>query len=116
MTKYTCPVCGKEHEEWPALAYKSPQAYENLSESEQEEIADLFDDFCVIRHEDQTDRFIRCILRQKVPDHCEDLEYSLWVSLSEKNFHDYDENFHNENHETVYFGWLSSFLPEYTYE
>ncbi|MNK02174.1 hypothetical protein D3C87_199940 [compost metagenome] len=115
LIKYTCSVCGKEHEEWPALAYNAPQAYLSLSEREKEEIADLTDDFCVIRYEDQTDRFIRCTLTQKVTDHCEDLEYGFWVSLSEKSFNDYDENYHNENHETVYFGWMSNFLPEYKY-
>jgi hypothetical protein len=55
-------------------------------------------------------------LTQKVTDHCEDLEYGLWVSLSEKSFQDYSDNFKNENHETKYFGWLCSALPDYDFK
>jgi len=78
-------------------------------------MAELSSDFCIIRHPDQIDRYIRCTLTQKVIDHCEDLEYGLWVSLSEKSFQDYSDNFKNENHETRYFGWLSSELPDYDF-
>jgi hypothetical protein len=113
--KYTCSCCGKEHEEWPALAYISPTNYNILPAEDKQRIGELESDFCIIRHEDQTDRFIRCTLTQKVSDHCEDLEYGLWVSLSEKSFQDYTENFKNEHHETTYFGWLSNDLPDYTF-
>ena len=113
--KYTCSNCGKEHEEWPALVYTSPTNYDALSEDEKKNIAKLDTDFCVITYPDETDRFIRCTLTQKVNDYCEDLDYGLWVSLSEKSFQDYSENFNNENHETKYFGWLSNDLPEYDF-
>jgi hypothetical protein len=113
IIKYTCSCCGKEHEEWPALAYDSPTNYHNLSATEKEEIGQLNSDFCIINHPDQVDRFIRCTLTQKVIDHCEVLEYGLWVSLSEKSFKDYSENFDKEDHEGKYFGWLSNELPDY---
>ena len=113
--KYTCSCCGKEHEEWPALAFISPFNYDMLSAEDKQSMGELSSDFCIIRLEDQTDRFIRCTLTQKVNDHCEKLEYGLWVSLSEKSFQDYSENFNNENHETTYFGWLSNNLPEYEF-
>jgi hypothetical protein len=116
MFKYVCDFCGKEHEEWPALAYSSPTNYNNLSEEDKKTIAELKNDFCIIRHPDQTDRFIRCTLTQKVNDNCQDLEYGLWVSLSEKSFKDYSEHFNDENHETSYFGWLSNQLPDYSFE
>ena len=112
-TKYICSVCGQEHEEWPALAYSSPTNYNGLTEDEKQNIAELKSDFCIIRYPDQTDRFIRCTLTQKVIDYCEDLQYGLWVSLSEKSFQDYSDNFNNENHVTRYFGWLSNQLPGY---
>ncbi|MBP7556770.1 MAG: DUF2199 domain-containing protein [Chitinophagaceae bacterium] len=76
---YLCSKCGREHAGWPALAYLAPVLYDNLSEEEKQEIGELDSDFCMIRHEDQTDRFIRCTLTQKVTDHCENLEYGLWV-------------------------------------
>jgi hypothetical protein len=113
--KYICACCGKEQEEWPALTYISPTNYDSLSEVDKQNIGKLDEDFCVITHSDQTDRFIRCTLTQKVNDHCENLEYGLWVSLSEKSFQDYTQNFKNENHETSYFGWLSNDLPDYEF-
>jgi hypothetical protein len=113
--KYTCSCCGKTHEEWPALTFDSPTNYNNLSAEEKTAIGEIDSDFCVIRHADQTDRFIRCTLTQKITDHCDTLEYGLWVSLSEKSFEDYSANFNNENHETGYFGWLSNNLPDYDF-
>lgn len=114
--KYVCSCCGKEHEEWPALTFKSPDSFSILTDKQKDEIAEIDSDFCVTKHLEQTDRFIRCTLTQKVIDHCEDLEYGLWVSLSEKSFQDYSDNYKNENHETTYFGWLSNDIPEYDFE
>lgn len=112
-TKYTCSNCGKVHEEWPALAFDSPTSYNVLSEDTKQEIGELNSDFCIVRHPEQTDRFIRGTLTIKVKDHCEDLEYGVWVSLSEKSYQDYSENFRNPNHEAKYFGWVSNDIPEY---
>ncbi|RZJ52782.1 MAG: DUF2199 domain-containing protein [Flavobacterium sp.] len=115
-TTYICECCGQQHEGWPSLAYSSPNNYYWLSEEEKEEIAVIDEDFCVIKYPDgEVARFIRCVLFQKVNDHCEDLEYGLWVSLSEKSFEDYLENFDNENHETQYFGWLSNNISGYEF-
>lgn len=111
--KYTCSICGAEHEDWPALAFHSPLNYDVLSDEDKANIAELDSDFCCIYHVEQTDRFIRCILTQKVIDNCQNLEYVLWVSLSEKSFQDYSDNFDNENHEAGYFGWLCNSIPEY---
>jgi len=113
--KYTCASCGLEHEEWPAIAFDSPTSFHVLSDQLKKEIGELDSDFCVVRHPDQTDRFIRATLTQKVIDHCENLEYGLWVSLSEKNFQEYADNFKNQNLQTKYFGWLSNDIPEYEF-
>jgi hypothetical protein len=113
--KYPCSCCGKVHEGWPALVYISPTNYDALSEEDKNNIGELDTDFCIVTHPDQTDRFIRCTLTQKVIDHCVDLEYGLWVSLSEKSFQDYSDNFDNESHETKYFGWLCNNLPDYDF-
>ena len=111
--KYTCERCGKVHEEWPALTFSSPTAYNVLPEKIKQQIGELTSDFCVIRHPEQTDRFIRGTLTLKVIDHCEDLEYGLWVSLSEKSFQDYSDNYNNPDYEAKYFGWLSNDISEY---
>ncbi|NUY82728.1 DUF2199 domain-containing protein [Flavobacterium sp. MAH-1] len=115
-SKFICSSCGKEHEEWPALAFYSPDNYDVLSEEDKKNIAEISSDFCTINHPNQIDRFIRCTLLQKVNDHCEDLQYGLWVSLSEKSFEDYKANFENENYETQYFGWLCNDILGYTFE
>jgi hypothetical protein len=115
IIKYTCNCCGRELEEWPALAYILPTNYDTLSEDDKKNIGTLDADFCVITHPDRIDRFIRCTLSQKVIDHCENLEYGLWVSLSDKSYQDYADNFNNESHESKYFGWLSSNLPDYDF-
>lgn len=114
--KYICDCCGKEHESWPAITHNAPNSYNNLSTQEKEEIAVIDQDFCVIKYaDDHIDRFIRVVFIQKVNDHCENLEYGFWVSLSETSFKDYLENFDNENHETQYFGWLSNYIPQYDF-
>ncbi|WP_448698992.1 DUF2199 domain-containing protein [Mucilaginibacter sp. AW1-3] len=111
--KYICPECGKEHDEWPALTLISPDAYRGLTEDEKTTIAVKTDDFCMITYEDQTDRFIRVTFTQTVNDNCQGLDYGVWVSLSEKSYNDYADNYHNENHEVSYFGYLSNLIPGY---
>ncbi len=112
-TEFKCTECGQIHSDWPALAFKSPSNYDFESDIKGAKHWELDSDFCIIHHEDQIDRFIRVTLNQKVKDTCETLSYGLWVSLSEKSFKDYKENFNNSNHETGYFGWLCSSIPEY---
>lgn len=114
--QYTCDCCGNLHYSWPSLTFKAPLNYDQLKQEDKELIAYLTSDSCIIHYPDQTDRFIRCVLIQKVVDHCEDLHYGLWVSLSDKSFEDYHTNFKNENHETQYFGWLSNNIPEYEFD
>lgn len=110
---YTCSTCGQTHDSWPALTYTSPTHYNDLSEDEKETIGWLEGDFCTITHEDQIDRFIRVVMTIPVNDHCDDLDYGLWVSVSEKTFHDYWENFHNEEHKASYFGYVCNHLLGY---
>ncbi len=112
---FTCSQCGEIHTEWPALAYASPSNYYQLTEAEKVSFGKINEDFCEIKYENQTDRFIRVVLLQKVNDFNDYLEYGLWVSLSEKSYNDYSENFNNPNHENSYFGWLCNYLPDYDF-
>lgn len=111
--KYTCAKCGKEHEGWPAITFDSPFYYNELSDEDKNSIAKLSDDFCVIKHEDQTDRFIRAVIHQKVNGDCQTLDYGVWVSLSEKSYKDYLDNYENEKHEGTYFGYICNKLVGY---
>jgi hypothetical protein len=109
-----CVKCGKIHDQWPAIAFKFPYNYSILSDEDKAEyLKELNEDFCVIEYEEQTDRFIRAVLFQKVIDHCEVLEYGVWVSLSEDNFEEYNSNFFSEEQDGIYFGYLCSQIPEY---
>lgn len=111
--KYTCSKCGQEHEGRPSIAFDSPHQYDTLSEENKKSIASLSEDLCVIRHKEQTDRFIRAVLHQKVNDDCQTLDYGVWVSLSEKSFKDYVDNYDKDDYEATYFGFLCNNLTGY---
>jgi hypothetical protein len=113
MKKYTCTNCGKTHTELPALGFSSPHYYEILSETDKQEMAELKDDFCVIYHDDQTDYFIKGVLTIPVIDSCETLEYGIWVSLSEKSFEEYEQNYDIETNEPAYFGRICNEIEGY---
>lgn len=113
--KYICECCGEEKEDWPAIAYSAPYPYFNLSEEEREN-SELTSDFCIIQYSDETCYFIRTVLVQEVNDSCQNVEYGIWVSLSEKNFNDYSENYENKTFEGGYFGWLANYLPNYDFK
>ncbi|MCF2875556.1 MULTISPECIES: DUF2199 domain-containing protein [unclassified Tenacibaculum] len=111
--EFICSECGQVHSEWPALTFNSPTNYDFLSEEDKVALGRINSDFCEIDFEEGTGLFIRVVLTQKVNGFCENLDYGLWVSLSEKSYSDYKTNFNNENHEAGYFGWLCSMIPEY---
>ena len=112
--KYTCSICGLEHDQWPSIAWDAPVQYYELSEQDKEELAQLSSDFCVINNTDGSmDRFIRCVLDQEVVSACEPLNYGVWVSLSQKSFEDYSAHYHDDDYEETYFGWLCTNIPEY---
>jgi len=110
---HKCSVCGETHKGWPALTFNFPSSYYELSESEKQSIAKIDSDFCEITYEDQIDRFIRVTLKQKIKDSIQELDYGLWVSLSEESWNDYKSNYDTNNHLVQYFGWLNSRIPEY---
>ena len=114
MTKYICLCCGEEKEDWSAIAYSAPYPYFQLSEEELKN-SELTPDLCVIRYPDETCYFVRAVLIQEVNESCQDLEYGIWVSLSEKSFNEYVENYDNEEFEGGYFGWLSNYFPDYEF-
>lgn len=114
--KFQCSCCEETHEEWPAIAFISPDHYNVLSEKEKHRIGYLDGDFCVITRKEQTSGFIRCTLTQRVNDHCQDLDYGLWVSLSEKSYADYEGSFGtNTEGGKGYFGWLCNDIPGYEF-
>ena len=96
--EYKCSICGEIHEDYPALAFSSPDYYNWLSEDEKKSYnAQLESDFCTIEYPDGISRFIRVILKQAIIDSELTLDYGLWVSLSENSYNDYLSNYDNEN-------------------
>ena len=112
-TEFKCSNCGEIHDELPALGFKTPYYYETLNETDKKQIADISSDFCVIEHENQTDRFIRTVLTIQINDACENLDYGIWVSLSEDSFNEYENDFKNNAEEKTYFGMISNEIPDY---
>ena len=79
-----CQKCGKIHSGWPAITFSAPYSFNVLNDEDKSRyVKELNEDFCVLEYEDQTDRFIRAVLFQTVTDCCEELQYGVWVSLSE---------------------------------
>jgi hypothetical protein len=110
---FRCSSCGKIHEELPALGFNTPFHYDILSENDKKEIAEVSDDFCVIHHPDQTDRFIRTVLTLQINDACENLDYGIWVSLSKESYDDYESNYKKDTGEKIYFGMICNKIPGY---
>jgi len=111
--KYKCSKCGKVHDELPALAFNTPDYYEFLNETDKMNIAEISDDFCIIRHPEQTDYFIRTKMTFQIIDSCDDLDYGLWVSVSEKTFEEYKAEFKNNVEGKTYFGRICNRIPDY---
>jgi len=111
--KYRCTSCGQIHQNLPAIGFSAPFHYTSLSESQRKEIATLTSDFCIISYGDQTDRFIRTVLTIPITDYCEDLDYGLWVSVSEKTFDTYKASYLEDCKENVYFGMVCNEISDY---
>jgi hypothetical protein len=110
---YRCSVCGEVHHDRPAYAFISPDYYHLLSQDEQVSMAKLSEDWCVIEHDTQSDYFVRAILRLPIHDTDDTFEYGVWVSLSEKNFVYYMDNFNEDIEGTTFFGYLCNQIPGY---
>ena len=112
--EYRCSSCGKIHREIPALSFITPDNYDTLYEKDKAELAEISTDFCIIRHPEQTDRFIRTVLSIPIHGTCVTLDYGVWVSLSKESFEDYQENFKSETSEPIYFGMICNQIRDYS--
>jgi hypothetical protein len=111
--KYVCSSCGKEHDELPALGFKTPYYYDILSDEDKQNMGNASEDFCIVAHPGQTDFFIRTTMTIPINDSCEDLDYGIWVSVSEKTYDDYEANFKSENSTQTYFGMICNEIRDY---
>ena len=102
-----------EHEELPAIGFLAPFYYDVLEDEDKATMAELTDDFCVIRHPDQTDRFIRAVLHIPIKGTGETFDYGLWVSVSEKSFKAYKKSYDKDGKSQIYFGRISNEIADY---
>jgi hypothetical protein len=112
-TGFWFATCGIFHEELPmCYGVPAPDYWEMLSEEERGKRGEITTDLCVI---DQSDFFVRGNLEIPVQNSEEVFIYTVWVSLSEKNFARTLElwNSSDREQEPPYFGWLSTSLPGY---
>lgn len=113
MIEYRCSTCGQVHDQLPALGFSAPYYYDVLSDQDKVEMAEISSDFCIIRHPEQIDRYIRATLTIQIMDACEDMDYGVWVSLSEKSFNEYQAEFKENTAGKTYFGRLCNAIPDY---
>lgn len=108
-----CKKCGEVHDPLPSLGFNEPYYYNLLNKVDKKQLAELSSDFCIIKYPEQTDRFIRTYMRMQINDACDDLDYGIWVSVSEKTFNEYKSEFHHNTEGRTYFGRICNDIPDY---
>ena len=111
--RWTCSVCGNEHEGLPHdLAFDSPAYWDGGRAPDDR----LDDDLCRWTDDDGNPAyFIRGLVTIPVLDDEDDFRFGVWSSLSEKSFERVLELWDDPRRveEPAYFGWLSNSLPAY---
>ena len=103
----------KNNTESFSLGFQAPDPYLALSEEEKQAKATLTSDTCIIRHDTQTDYFIRTVLLVPVTGREEPFLWGVWVSLSQQNFERYIDTWDSHDESDVYTGYLCNQLPGY---
>ena len=110
--RFTCTVCGEDHEGLPDLAFVAPFYYYTVPEAERTTRCLLTSDLCSI---DDEDFFIRGCLEIPVLDRAETFTWGAWCSVSRSNFEKYRDVVDEPHQSRVgpFFGWFSVRLPGY---
>ncbi len=110
---FTCSRCAQLHEGSPSFSFKAPDHYAALSDDDKAHMGELGSDLCTIRHEIQTDYFIRAVLEVPIHGLDEPFTWGIWVSLSKKSFERYVETYDSPTEGEGFFGWLCNSIPVY---
>jgi len=113
MTRFTCPVCGRQHDELPAYAFEGPAIWKAAPPESREADFQHGPDLC--RYKDEH-YFIRTRLEIPVIDQPDmPLTLGVWATISEQNFWRYRTVFMTDNAAAMgdIFGWLSNEVPGY---
>jgi hypothetical protein len=109
---FQCVRCGERHELPFAYGDEAPFYWYGIPEDERSRRGVLGEEQCVL---DEEYFFVRARILVPVHDVSTDLEWGVWVSLSEENFKRMSELWETQGRETEppYFGWISTELPGY---
>jgi hypothetical protein len=113
MTGFQCKRCGNFHSEIPLnYWFEAPIYYDEIPQEERADRAILSEDQCII---DGKHFFIAGNVEIPIKGSDKTFSYTVWVSLSEKNFRRAAALWHNQGREKEppCFGWLSTRLPGY---
>lgn len=113
MTRFTCPVCAREHEELPVYSFEGPSPWAQARREGKGEEYELGPDLCR-RGDDEF--YIRGRLPIPILDAADqDLMISGWVKVSKDNFWRYRTKFLEWDAATlgVFYGWFANQVPGY---
>lgn len=114
MTKFTCPECGKTHDELPAFAFEGPTFWYDATPEERERDFEIGPDLC--RYKGEEHHLIRGLLRIPVVGEPENpLSFVVWAAVSKDNFWRYRTTFMDFNADSVgvFYGYLANAIPGY---
>ena len=97
---FTCPVCGKKHNELPHIGSAAPYHWADALADDPDSL--LTEDLCVIEGRDY---FVRGIIEIPVHDYKFEFGWGVWVSHKRENFEAYRRNFDTAGI-GPFFGWL----------
>ena len=106
---YRCATCGKTHDDLPDLAFRWPDPYFGIPETERATRIRGTTDLCSI---DDEDFFIRGVILVPIVGTSDQLGLGVWVSQKRDNFDSYMANFDTPD-VGPYFGWLSNRIAFY---
>jgi hypothetical protein len=113
MYGFTCPTCGQYHDVIP-LNYgaDTPDAWYDIDPSQRHQRAVCSSDQCII---DDQFFFVRGNIELPIIKSDQVFSWSVWVSLSERNFQRAVDLWEQDGREAErpYFGWLNTRLPGY---
>lgn len=113
LESYLCHKCGQYHQGLPiSYGADAPANWYQLPENERPQRAELSSDLCVI---DKQHFFVIGNIEIPILNRNTVFSWSVWVSLSEKNFIRTYELWTSPGRESElpYFGWLNTQLPCY---
>lgn len=110
--KYACPTCGLVHDDLPAVAFDAPAPYEWASSRLRAEEWRLDADLCV---HNGVDHYVRGVLSIPIIGSDKRLDFGVWSTLSETNFHSYADGLGDptKSLKGEMFGWFSNQVPGY---